>query len=292
MFKNILQNSIKAMSEDNQIIRRTRITSFFHSLIAILLIIININSLLAKNYENGLYVGRVTQFFVEEISRNHFASIVIGATIILFLAYSVIYPIGQSAIIHYLHRPKDGIKKALHRGKKDFFSMFEFGFISIVLSPIVFIVVAFKILIIDRNWTVSTVTRLGLRFLAFNILNNLRAYTRYFIAIERLPLYESLKKSFEMALHNLKHTFKYIRIQTILLINFSFNLTVILGIPFLIMYVAISRNITQYDITKILVYVSFIVMVLVGSYISAIIRAFFAYYRYEIYKVTKKTMKQ
>lgn len=149
MFKNILQNSIKAMSNDNKIIRLTWITSFFHSMIAILLIIIDLNSLLAKNYENGLYVGKIAQYFIEEISRNHFITVIITITIFTFLAYSIIYPIGQSAIIHYLHNGKGTMQQALKKGRKDFFSMFEFGFISVILAPIVFLLIAFKLLIIE-----------------------------------------------------------------------------------------------------------------------------------------------
>lgn len=291
MFKNILENSIRAMNNDNKIIRLTRITSFFHSMIAILLILIDLNVLFAKNYENGLYVGKVAQYFIEEVSKNHFTAIIISITIFFFLAYSIIYPIGQAAIIHYLHNPKMTIKQALEKGRKDFFPMFEFGVIAVIFSPIVLIFIAFKVLIIEWSRTVASITWLSIRFLAMNIVNNLRAYTRYFVTIEGKPLYEAMKWSFSMALHNIKNTFKYIRVQTVLLINFSFNLVVILGIPFLIMYAAISRDIIQYTGIKVLVYTSFFIMVLLGSYVSAIIRAFFAYYRYEIFKITKKQMK-
>jgi hypothetical protein len=93
MFQTILQKSIEAMKNDNKIIRLTFVTSFFHSLIAILLIIININNLLAKNYENGLYLGKVSEYFIQEISKNGFVHTMIIITIILFVAYSLIYPL-------------------------------------------------------------------------------------------------------------------------------------------------------------------------------------------------------
>ncbi|MBU0626317.1 hypothetical protein KKG31_04170 [Patescibacteria group bacterium] len=114
MFKNIIKDSMKEMYNDVRIIRLTFFTTFFHSLIAILLIILNLNDLLARNYENGLYIGRVAEFFVQEVNRNHVVPIVITITIALFLMYSVIYPIGQSAIIHYL-RDKKGIRSALKK---------------------------------------------------------------------------------------------------------------------------------------------------------------------------------
>lgn len=78
------------------------------------------------------------------------------------------------------------------------------------------------------------------------------------------------------------------RIQTILLINFSINLVVIIGIPFGMIYLAIIADIMQYTGIRIVVYSIFAIMILAGSYISAIIRAFFAYYRHEIFKIVKQ----
>jgi hypothetical protein len=103
------------MKNDRKIIRLTFATSFFHSLIASLLILININTLFAKNYENGLYVGKVAEFFVQEINNNHVISWVIGIAITLFLAYSLVYPVGQAAIIHYLNDKKKSIRDALKK---------------------------------------------------------------------------------------------------------------------------------------------------------------------------------
>ncbi|MCX6823119.1 MAG: hypothetical protein NTX91_03975 [candidate division SR1 bacterium] len=288
MFKDILQNSIKAMSNDNKIIRLTWVTSFFHSMIAVLLIIININSLIVKNYSNGLYVGRITEYFTQQINQNHVISIIIWITVGLFLAYSIIYPIGQGAIIHYLNNRKQTVKEALRAGRKDFFAMFETSFISVVTHPVILILAAFKILIIEGHITIINIVLLGIWLTVLNIINTLKAYTRYIVVIEQLPLYEALKKSAKMCRQNMNNNYRYMRVQTMLLINFSVNLIIIIGVPALLIYGAISLNIIQYLVVKILVYVLFVSMVLLGSYISAIIRAFFAYYRYEIYKIAKK----
>ena len=279
------------MNNDNKIIRLTRITSFFHSMIAILLIIININSLFVKNYSNGLYVGKITQYFTQQINQNHVINTIIWITVGLFLAYSIIYPIGQGAIIHYLHNRKQTIKEALKAGRKDFFAMFETSIISVVFHPVILILAAFKILIIEWHITILNIVLLGAWLTALNIINTLKAYTRYIVVIEKLPLYEALKKSAKMCRQNMNINYKYMRVQTMLLINFSVNLIIVIGLPSLLIYWAISLNIIQYLIVKIFVYIIFFVIVLVGSYISAIIRAFFVYYWYEIYKIVKKETK-
>ena len=115
MLKSIFKNAIDYMKSDHKIIRLTLATSFFHSLIASLLIILNVNTLFARNYENGLYVGKVAEFFVQEINNNHVISRVIGISIVLFVAYSLVYPIGQAAIIHYLNDKNKSIDAALKK---------------------------------------------------------------------------------------------------------------------------------------------------------------------------------
>ncbi len=70
MLKSIFKNSIEYMRNDQKIIRLTLATSFFHSMIAALLILLNLNTLFARKYANGLYVGKVAEFFVNEINKN------------------------------------------------------------------------------------------------------------------------------------------------------------------------------------------------------------------------------
>lgn len=291
MIKSIVQHSIDDMKQDRKIIRLTFATSFFHSLIASLLILLNINKLFATNYENGLYVGKVAEFFVQEINTNHVISRVLGIAITLFLLYSLIYPVGQAAIIHYLkdRKKNKSIKEALKKGKEDFFPMFEFGIISLILSPTVYRLMVLKIAISWGLYSAKTILLLLLRFGFVIITNALKIYTRYIMTIERKGLYDSLIKSCQITLNNFKESFKYIRIQTILLLNFTFNLIVIYAIPIWLIYLAIIFNIIQYGGIKWTVYGLFFFGILFGAYASSIVRAFFAYFWYEIYQKMNKT---
>ena len=274
------------MHSDVKIIRLTFLTSFFHSLIVILIIILNLNSLITNKYEDGLYVGKVAQFFVEEISKNHFVNIVIVITIILFVLYSVIYPLGQAAIIHYLHEKK-WIRQALKKWLKDFFPMFEFSAISMVTSPVVFFLLAFKLVVVDGMTWWWTIGLLLLRWILLMLINVYKTYTRYCITLEDLSLGESLRRSFYLCQTHFKNSFKFMRIQTILLINFSINLILVLGIPLLIMYLAIKFDATHYFAVKLLLYIVFFLLIVISAYMSSFIRAFFAYYRYKLYNKVK-----
>jgi hypothetical protein len=86
----------------------------------------------------------------------------------------------------------------------------------------------------------------------------------------------------------MKEGFKYLRIQTILLINFSLNVLVILLIPIILIYLAIIFNVIQYPGVKRSVYGLFFLSILFGSYASSMVRAFFAYFWQEIYQSINK----
>jgi len=286
MFKNLVKESIQEMKKDVNIIRLTFLKSFFYSLIVILVLILNINTLIANRYEDGLYVGKVAQFFVEEISKNHFVNIVLIITISLFFLYSILYPLGQAAIIHYLHEKK-WIKMALKKWCKDFFPMFEFSAISIITSPMVFFLTVFKLVIVDEKIWALTILLLLFWWLALVIINVLKSYTRYCITLEELSLWDSLKRSFYLCKTHFKNSLKFMRIQTILLINFSINLLLIVWIPLLMIYLTIKFQATHYFFVKLILYISFLFLIIISAYMSSFIRAFFAYYRYKLYKTVK-----
>ncbi len=283
MLKSILKNSIDYMKNDHKIIRLTLATSFFHSLIASLLIILNVNTLFARNYENGLYVGKVAEFFVQEINNNHVISRVIGIAIVLFIAYSLVYPIGQAAIIHYLNDKNKSIRNALKKGRKNFFPMFEYGIVSMILSPTVYRLVILKIAVSGGLHGSFTIFMLILRFIAMSIVNCLKVYTRYIMTLEGKGPYEAVLKSCDLSFSHFKESFKYVRIQTILIINFSLNLFIILLIPIILIYLAIVFNVIQYTAVKRSVYGLFFLGIIFWSYASSMVRAFFAYFRQEIY---------
>ncbi|EKD25166.1 MAG: hypothetical protein ACD_80C00111G0003 [uncultured bacterium (gcode 4)] len=289
MLKSILKNSIDYMKNDHKIIRLTLATSFFHSLVASLLIILNINTLFARNYENGLYVGKVAEFFIQEINKNHVISRVIGIAIFLFLAYSLVYPIGQAAIIYYLNDKNKSIRKALKKWRKDFFPMFEYGIISLIISPTVYRLTLLKIAVSGGLHGSFTIFLLILRFGVMTLINCLKTYTRYIITLEGKWVYDALIKSFNLSFKSIKESFKYMRIQTILIINFSINLLIIILIPIILIYLAIVFNIIQYPGVKRTMYGLFFLSILFGSYASSMVRAFFAYFWKEIYdNITKK----
>lgn len=121
------------------------------------------------------------------------------------------------------------------------------------------------------------------------IINCLKVYTRYIMTVKHKGAYDAVIESYYLSIKHFKESLKYLRIQTYLLINFTINMLAIYAIPILFIYLAIIFNVIQYNGVKRTVYSLFFFGILFGAYASSIIRAFFAYFRREIYiNYTKK----
>lgn len=282
MHKDIIHRSIQHMSSDPNIIRITFLTSFFHSLIVTLLLILNTNKLFVNHYENGLYIGKIAEFLIWEINKNHVIAWVIAITILLFILYSFVYPVWQAAIIHYLHWKKS-ISHSLKSSLKYFFPMFEYGFICLIFSPVSFFILAYKVFLLDNTYSLWIILIFLIWFILMMLINTFKIYTRYFIVLQQMWTYDAIKTSFETVWKSFWKTFKYMKMQTLLLINFSLNVVLIIGIPVLLIYLSISWGVINHWWVKTIVYFVFFILVLLWAYMSSFIRAFFAYYRYETY---------
>ena len=281
--KQIITNSIAQMMADPKIVRITFVTTFFHSLIVTLLIILNVNKLFMQYAQTDSDdLGRVPQFLIQQLNSHQVGLIFIVATIILFLLYSVIYPIGQAAVIHYLHNKK-WIRDSIRASWAHFYPMFEFWFVSAIFSAVTYFFLAFKIFVLDWSRSIPLILVFVVWWLFMSRFNTLKIYTRYFITLHNLPLYDSIKNSIKIVSGAYKTTNKYMRMQTWLLINFSLNLVLIIGLPILIIHFAILYNAISFWYVKMFVYLLFFVLVIGSAYMSSFIRAFFAYYRYEIF---------
>lgn len=287
MHRDIIHRSIQHMSSDPNIIRITFLTSFFHSLIVTLLLILNTNKLFVNHYENGLYIGKIAEFLIWEINKNHVVAWVIGITIVLFLLYSFVYPIGQAAVIHYLHWKKS-IRHSLKASLAYFFPMFEYGFVCLVFSPVSFFLLAYKVFLLDHSTSFGVITLFVVWFVLMMVINTLKIYTRYFIVLQQMGVSDAIKASFVRVWKNFGETFKYMKMQTLLLINFSLNIVLIIWIPVLLIYLSITWWIINFWWAKSLVYLIFFLLVILWAYMSSFIRVFFAYYWYETYNTIKK----
>jgi ABC-type Co2+ transport system permease subunit len=71
-----------------------------------------------------------------------------------------------------------------------------------------------------------------------------------------------------------------------LLVNFSINVALLVGIPLLVIHIAILLDAISFWYVKGFVYLLFLLLILASTYISSFIRAFFAYYWYQAFMKT------
>ncbi len=280
--KPIIHSSIDQMASDPNIVRITFLTTFFHSMIVMLLIILNTNKLFVQYAQKWSDLWKIPQFLIQQINSHHVVLVFIIVTIVLFLLYSVVYPIGQAAVIHYLHHKKS-IRDSLRASWSCFYPMFEFWFVCAVFSSVTFFFVAFKTFLLDGSRSIPLFVVFLCWLFVMTTVNKFKVYTRYFIVLHKLPLYESLKKSFALTSSSLKSTTKYMRMQTRLLFSFSVNLLLAIGLPLLLIHLAIVYNAISFWYVKIFVYMLFLVLIIASAYMSSFIRAFFAYYWYDAF---------
>ena len=287
MHKEIIQRAIKNMSSDANIIRLSFLTSFFHSMVVALLVLLNANKFLMTKFENGLYIGKIAEFLIQEINKNHVTARAMWIILVLYVLYSFMHPIGHAAIIHYLHEKKS-IRQSLKSVLKSFFSMFEYGFVCMIFSPIALFIMIYKVVLLDWKFSLNLILLFSAWSLLVITVNTFKVYTRYFIVLQQKWVYEAIKASFKKVWSHFGQTRKYMKMQTLLLINFSLNMILVIWLPVLLIYAAISRGIIDLRWIKMMVYVMFFILLLFGAYISSFIRAFFAYYRYESYQKLEK----
>ncbi|MFZ2911793.1 MAG: hypothetical protein WAZ75_01790, partial [Candidatus Absconditicoccaceae bacterium] len=80
--------------------------------------------------------------------------------------------------------------------------------------------------------------------------------------------------------------------QLFLMIRFLINAIVVMGIPFLIVYIAIRLNVIESKVVGYVIAISVVVLLFLMAYINAIIEAFFMTYRYKVYKsITEEAKK-
>ncbi|MCF7834481.1 hypothetical protein K9M48_00300 [Candidatus Gracilibacteria bacterium] len=292
MFRQILRESINKITEDTKLIRLSFLVTFCHCISIVYLMVWNINNLLTYRYDKSISTGKALEYIINRSQDNNMTLWVIIFVSFVFLGYFLLYPVGESSLIHYLN---DGIKKtgkALGKGINDFFVMFEFEALATTFSFFMYIITILRLFmlnILDNTFVIILVIIRGAAVLFATIL---RSYARFAIVIEGHQVFGAIKRSVYLTFLNFGTTIKFVFIQIFLTIRFLINAIVIMGVPFLIVYIAIWLNVIESKIVGYIIAISVIAMLILMAYINAIIEAFFVTYRYKVYKSITEEIKK
>lgn len=292
MFRKILHESIQELLENTKLIRLAFIVTFCHSLASFYLIAWNANNMLNYKFHTGTgtfeIIGQIIQWAIE---KNIILRLIIWIVIIV-IGYGILYPIGQSALIHYLHDKKKSIGTALGKGTNDFFIMFEFDALTMSFGLFTFITTVSRLYMLDILDNVFFMTLTVIWFIAVILAAILWPYMKYIIVLwdkehkvakDEKGIFSSMKKSIELALTNFSTTVKFALLETLLLARFIVNIIIIVWVPVLIIYIASLFGFQENPYFLTIIYILAGILIILTAYINAIIEALFTTYRFKLY---------
>jgi len=237
-----------------------------------------------ERFEKGVPLWEVIEFLITSGIKSNAVTLFVIVIIILLIGYSLVYPIGQAAIIHYLRDQKFSIRDALSKGITTFFPMFEFSVLAGTFSISTFVFIVIRLFMLDIADNVLIRIVFSIRWLSILTATLLWPYARYVIVIEKLGMYDAIKRSAFYAIRNLWQTTKFVMLELLLLLRFLINIVLVIGIPFGLMYVASWFNIIDSKTVGTIIVIISIGLLLGTAYVNGIIEAFFATYWFKIYK--------
>lgn len=284
MFKRILRDSITKIVEDTRLIRLSFLVTFCHFISIVYLIVWNINNLLTYRYEKWIPMSKALEYILNRSQDNNMTVAIIIVVAIIFIWYSLLYPIWESAMIHYLDKEWQRTWKVIWKWVNDFFVMFEFEAMMFSFGIFTYLITTlrmFMLNILDNSFIIILIIIWWVVVLLATIL---WSYAKFIIVLEWQNVFSAIKRSASLTIMNFGTTIKFVVIQLFLMIRFLINAIVVMGIPFLIVYIAIWLNVIESKIVWYVIAISVIVLLFLMAYINAIIEAFFMTYRYKVYK--------
>lgn len=281
MTRTLITEALDIIIHDNKLVRLAFLTSFCHTIIIVLLLVLNLNNLIVARFEKWVPLGQAIEFILQRSSTHNVTSILIITIVVLIIGYAIVYPIGEAALIFYLKDKKYSISNAIGNGMNTFFPMFELSALAGSFSITSYILIIIRVFMLDIANSVFIQILLGIWGFFIIIVALSRPYTKFCIVMEWLTVADAIKRSIWLSLRYFWTTAKFVILEMLLIIRFLINVLVIVGIPIIMLYIANAVNILNANIVGTIIAITVIILILITTYINGIIEAFFIAYRYK-----------
>lgn len=285
--QHILRESFQEISHDTKFIRLATITTFIHSLFFVLYISYRTSVVLAKYqwWDNRLVHILLSYIHIGTSSIDITFLIIIG--ILLLIWFFILPPIGEGAMIFYLDNPKKQGSVSLGKWLSTFLQMFELDGALYAFNVLTFLIALFRVYVMGILWNGFIIVLMSIWFFIILSAAFLLPYTKLFITLEKKKFFDAMKASMNFSIEHFAITFKFIIVDFLLHLRFLVNIIIVFGIPLLLMYLGTKIGITWNTAIRTLFIIMIIWLFLLTAYINGIIEAFFATYRYKVYKHIK-----
>ena len=289
MFRQILSDSVTVLFQNPKLIRLSFLTLVFYSIVRIYFIVYYFNTFLLYKYESWVQLSDAFIYVLDKLNNQWILRVVIWVIIVL-IWYRWFHPIGEASVVSALDNPQQSAFRSFVRGSGKFFPMLEYSWLSIPFWVFTFCTVMLRLYLMDIFDNIFITIIVGIRWFLVLFASVCWSYARIIIALEGCQVFDAIKKSTSLAMNNLGLSVKLMFVELLLMLRFIVIGLLIVGIPVLLIYIAVWLDVIQNSFVETTIRVVAASLLLVIAYLNCIVEAFFLTYWYQAYrKISPKT---
>lgn len=284
MLKEIVKETVKTLIDRPKLIRLALLTSYAYTMYQIYWIIYFINWLVNIQYNSWIDISEALLYFVNAIQRFNIVRLIVIIAIIFILWLSIFWPIYRQALLYSIDDENMKTWTAVIKWWKKWWVMAEFGWVNMwwlnIWSVFIFIV-RFWMLWYLNNPIIEAVFIIWITCVIGKTI--LWPYVNYYIVLRDCSAWDAVIKSMSLAFSNIWLTLRWLFRQARIRCRFLMNSLVVIGVPVIIMVLAVSFNIMSNSVVEILSRTLISLGLLIFIYLEAIFKAFDFTYWYKIF---------
>lgn len=289
MFRQILSDSVTVLFQNPKLIRLSFLTLVFYSIVRIYFIVYYFNTFLLYKYESWVQLSDAFIYVLDKLNNQWILRAMIWVVIVL-IWYLWFHPIGEASVVSALDNPQQSAFRSFVRGSGKFFPMLEYSWLSIPFWVFTFCTVMLRLYLMDIFDNIFITIIVGIRWFLVLFASVCWSYARIIIALEGCQVFDAIKKSTSLAMNNLGLSVKLMFVELLLMLRFIVIGLLIVGIPVLLIYIAVWFDVIQNSFVETTIRVVAASLLLVIAYLNCIVEAFFLTYWYQAYrKISPKT---
>ena len=289
MFRQILSDSVTVLFQNPKLIRLSFLTLVFYSIVRIYFIVYYFNTFLLYKYESWVQLSDAFIYVLDKLNNQWILRAVIWVIIVL-IWYLWFHPIGEASVVSALDNPQQSAFRSFVRGSGKFFPMLEYSWLSIPFWVFTFCTVMLRLYLMDIFDNIFITIIVGIRWFLVLFASVCWSYARIIITLEGCQVFDAIKKSTSLAMNNLGLSVKLMFVELLLMLRFIVIGLLIVGIPVLLIYIAVWLDVIQNSFVETTIRVVAASLLLVIAYLNCIVEAFFLTYWYQAYrKISPKT---
>ena len=289
MFRQILSDSVTVLFQNPKLIRLSFLTLVFYSIVRIYFIVYYFNTFLLYKYESWVQLSDAFIYVLDKLNNQWILRAVIWVIIVL-IWYLWFHPIGEASVVSALDNPQQSAFRSFVRGSGKFFPMLEYSWLSIPFWVFTFCTVMLRLYLMDIFDNIFITIIVWIRWFLVLFASVCWSYARIIIALEGCQVFDAIKKSTSLAMNNLGLSVKLMFVELLLMLRFIIIGLLIVGIPVLLIYIAVWLDVIQNSFVETTIRVVAASLLLVIAYLNCIVEAFFLTYWYQAYrKISPKT---